>query len=123
MAKDPICGMNVDPSKARFKAEKDGKTYYFCSEHCKHAFQSQGKGAGGHAAHHAHMVEDFKKRFWVSLIVTIPVLILSPMIQSFFRYSIGFFNISIFGLIKPLVIFTISFFIVSANSNIVIGTG
>lgn len=29
------------------------------------------------------MVADFKKRFWVSLIITIPILILSPMIQKF----------------------------------------
>lgn len=32
---------------------------------------------------HGHMVEDFKKRFFVSIIITIPVLILSPMIQQF----------------------------------------
>ncbi len=31
------------------------------------------------------MVEDFKKRFWVCLVLTIPVLILSPMIQEFLR--------------------------------------
>ena len=36
-----------------------------------------------HNDHHAHMVEDFKKRFWISLIVTIPILILSPLIQEF----------------------------------------
>ncbi|GAA0330597.1 heavy metal translocating P-type ATPase [Bacillus carboniphilus] len=36
-----------------------------------------------HNTHHGHMIEDFKKRFWVSLIVTIPILILSPMIQMF----------------------------------------
>lgn len=29
------------------------------------------------------MVRDFKKRFWISLIVTLPILALSPMIQSF----------------------------------------
>ncbi|NIT14267.1 MAG: cadmium-translocating P-type ATPase [Candidatus Dadabacteria bacterium] len=29
------------------------------------------------------MVEDFKKRFWISLIITVPILILSPMIQRF----------------------------------------
>ena len=38
---------------------------------------------GGHAGHHEHMLEDFKKRFWISLLATIPVLVLSPMIQSF----------------------------------------
>ena len=35
-----------------------------------------------HHAHHAHMVADFKKRFWISLIITVPILILSPMIQT-----------------------------------------
>ena len=38
MAEDPICGMVVDPEKAEFKTEKDGQTYYFCSESCKHTF-------------------------------------------------------------------------------------
>ena len=33
--------------------------------------------------HHAHMVADFKKRFWVSLAFTLPILILSPVIQGF----------------------------------------
>lgn len=35
----------------------------------------------GHADHHAHMVADFRKRFWISIVVTIPILILSPLIQ------------------------------------------
>jgi len=37
--------------------------------------------------HHARMVQDFKKRFWVSLLLTIPILILSPMIQQFLNVS------------------------------------
>lgn len=36
-----------------------------------------------HGGHHEHMVKDFKKRFYISLILTVPILILSPMIQSF----------------------------------------
>lgn len=35
--------------------------------------------------HHEHMVADFKKRFIVSIIITIPVLLLSPLIQTFLR--------------------------------------
>jgi len=31
--------------------------------------------------HHAHMVADFRRRFWVSLALTVPILILSPLIQ------------------------------------------
>ncbi|MFW6206420.1 MAG: copper-translocating P-type ATPase [Gemmatimonadota bacterium] len=38
-------------------------------------------GAGNHGSHHAHMVEDFKRRFWVSLVLTIPILLLAPLIQ------------------------------------------
>lgn len=33
--------------------------------------------------HHQMMVDDFKKRFWVSLALTIPILLLSPLIQDF----------------------------------------
>ncbi|MGE5436821.1 MAG: copper-translocating P-type ATPase [Syntrophothermus sp.] len=44
-------------------------------EHKKH-------NGNGHA-HHEGMIEDFKKRFWISIILTIPVLILSPMLQMF----------------------------------------
>jgi Cu2+-exporting ATPase len=36
---------------------------------------------GGHHDHHVHMVEDFKRRFWVSLVFTVPILLLSPLIQ------------------------------------------
>ncbi|MFA5422679.1 MAG: heavy metal translocating P-type ATPase [Phycisphaerae bacterium] len=34
-------------------------------------------------SHHAHMVQDFKRRFWISLVLTVPVLALAPMIQGF----------------------------------------
>ena len=31
--------------------------------------------------HHAHMAADFRKRFWISLVLTLPILVLSPMLQ------------------------------------------
>ena len=31
--------------------------------------------------HHAHMAADFRKRFWISLVLTLPILALSPMLQ------------------------------------------
>ncbi|WP_396125337.1 heavy metal translocating P-type ATPase [Bacillus sp. Marseille-Q3570] len=43
-----------------------------------------------HQDHHAQMVDDFKKRFYISLGVTIPILILSPMIQEFLNFQIDF---------------------------------
>jgi len=37
-----------------------------------------------HAGHdHAAMVADFRRRFWISTAVSVPVLALSPMIQRF----------------------------------------
>ena len=41
------------------------------------------KGHKGHAEHHGHMIADFKRRFWVSLALTLPILAISPMIQEF----------------------------------------
>jgi P-type Cu2+ transporter len=51
-------------------------------EHNNHSPQSGHTGHAGHAGHdHSQMVADFRKRFWISLLLTIPVLTLSPMIQ------------------------------------------
>lgn len=35
--KDPICGMTVDKTTA-IQADRDGETFYFCSEHCREKF-------------------------------------------------------------------------------------
>jgi len=40
-----------------------------------------------HHDHHAMMIKDFKKRFWISLIITAPILLLSPMIQQLLGYQ------------------------------------
>ncbi len=37
-AKDPVCGMDVDPAKAAGMSEFRGRTYYFCNLNCKKAF-------------------------------------------------------------------------------------
>lgn len=44
----------------------------------------------GHHDHHAMMVEDFRRRFFVSLILTVPILALSPMIQMFLGVDLRF---------------------------------
>ncbi len=43
-------------------------------------------GMAGHD-HHKMMIEDFKKRFWVSALLMIPILVFSPMIQGFFGFE------------------------------------
>lgn len=37
MQVDPVCGMQVDPANA-IEARRDGKTWYFCSDHCRQRF-------------------------------------------------------------------------------------
>jgi len=39
MAKDPVCGMDVDESKPAGTVVHQGETYYFCAEACKRAFE------------------------------------------------------------------------------------
>jgi YHS domain-containing protein/uncharacterized membrane protein YraQ (UPF0718 family) len=39
-ATDPVCGMTVDREKA-LTAERDGRTFHFCSEHCRAEFTSE----------------------------------------------------------------------------------
>ena len=34
-----------------------------------------------HTGHHAHMAADFRKRFWISLALTLAILLLSPLLQ------------------------------------------
>ncbi|MDO5836009.1 MAG: copper-translocating P-type ATPase [Methanobacterium sp.] len=41
-------------------------------------------GSGGDGHDHHHMIADYKRRFWICLILTIPILILSPHIQHIF---------------------------------------
>lgn len=51
--KDPVCGMNVEPSKAAGSVEYQGKKYFFCSKSCAERFSADPEkylaapGAGG----------------------------------------------------------------------------
>lgn len=49
-----------------------------------------GRGGHGKGDHHAAMLQDFKRRLFVSLLITVPVLALSPMIQTFFGFELVF---------------------------------
>ena len=49
-----------------------------------------GRGGHGKGDHHAAMLQDFKRRLFVSLLITVPVLALSPMIQTFFGFDLVF---------------------------------
>jgi Cu2+-exporting ATPase len=61
------------------------------SHHQKHEHGSAHGKHANHAAHHEQMARDFKKRFFVALILSLPVLVLSPTIQGWLSYHIPSF--------------------------------
>ena len=40
LAKDPVCGMSVDPHTAKYRREHGGRTYYFCAAGCAEKFEA-----------------------------------------------------------------------------------
>jgi Cu2+-exporting ATPase len=80
--KQPEENTAMDHSKMNMTKEEHNKMNYNKMDH-----GSIPMGMAGHD-HHKMMIQDFKKRFWVSLIITIPILIFSPMIQGFFGYTL-----------------------------------
>lgn len=53
MPTDPICGMQVDEG-TDLTAERDGQTFYFCSDHCRQKFIAQGKVEENPSCCHEH---------------------------------------------------------------------
>nr|WP_294791076.1 copper-translocating P-type ATPase [uncultured Mucilaginibacter sp.] len=67
-------------------------------ENMEHSKMDHGKMRNGHDQHmgmsehdhHAMMIADFKKRFYVVLALTVPIMLLSPMIQHFMDVNWAF---------------------------------
>lgn len=58
--------------------------------HTQHASVSEHTTSGGHKAHvdHSGHEQMFRRKFWVSLALSIPVLVFSPTIQTWLSYSL-----------------------------------
>ena len=54
LARDPVCGMEVDPETAPARATVDGIEYFFCARGCRDEFMSEHEGAGAAATRDAH---------------------------------------------------------------------
>lgn len=59
-------------------------------EHNHDHHNHSGHGDHGHGGHGAHMMADFKQRFWVVLVLSIPLAIIAPMLMHLFGYHIDF---------------------------------
>src|SRR5215218_4238310 len=65
----------------------------------EHAAVGQSAHAG-HDKHAGHSVEMFRSRFWIALVLSIPVVLYSPMVQEWLRFSMPVFPGS--GLVSPV---------------------
>jgi len=64
-------------------------------DHEQHQHDHNGNGnheqnGHDHTEHHRQMIKDFRLRFWISLAATVPVLVLSPMVQGLLGYEFTF---------------------------------
>ncbi len=55
-----------------------------------HQDHEQNTGHLDHNAHHRMMIKDFKRRFYITLLLTLPILALAPLIQQFLGFSFSF---------------------------------
>jgi YHS domain-containing protein len=54
MAKDLVCGMDVDEETAQYKTTYKGKIYYFCAPGCKKTFEENPEKYIGGSRHTGH---------------------------------------------------------------------
>lgn len=56
-------------------------------QHTRHTKEHDHKSHGGHDKHAGHSPEMFKNRFFICLVLTVPVLYFSPAFQAWFNYQ------------------------------------
>ena len=85
--KCPLCGMNLIPLGGTARPEKDEHSHH----HQNHDHHSESdSSAAGFDKHAGHHTPDFLKRFWITLVLSVPVLQLSHMIQQWLGFTIAF---------------------------------
>ena len=85
--KCPLCGMNLIPLGGTVRPEKDEHSHH----HQNHDHHSESdSSAAGFDKHAGHHTPDFLKRFWITLVLSVPVLLLSHMIQQWLGFTIAF---------------------------------
>jgi P-type Cu2+ transporter len=60
---------------------------------------------GGHDKHAGHDPEMFRKRFWLSLALTIPLVVTSEMVMDWFGYSLDFYGMATLGPVLGSIVF------------------
>ncbi|BBH70626.1 copper-translocating P-type ATPase [Actinoplanes sp. OR16] len=62
-------------------------------------------GHGGHDKHAGHDPEVFRRKFWLSLALTIPIVVTSEMVMEWFGYDVGFAGMAWLGPVLGTAVF------------------
>lgn len=74
-----------DPEKADRRVGQGSSTAR--GEHAGHGGHGDHAGRGGHDKHAGHDPEMFRRRFWLSFLLTLPILYFSPQLQAWLGYT------------------------------------
>ena len=91
-----------DKEHGHHKAHEHHEEHEHHEQHDGHSHKDNNHGDHGHGSHdhHVMMIRDFRKRFRGSLVITVPILVLSPMIQELlgYEFTFSFSNYILFAL-------------------------
>ncbi|MFE0529670.1 heavy metal translocating P-type ATPase [Micromonospora parva] len=62
-------------------------------------------GHGGHDKHAGHNPEAFRRKFWLTLVLTVPIVVTSHMVMNWFGYRVDFPGIELVGPVLGTVVF------------------
>jgi Cu2+-exporting ATPase len=74
--------------------------------HADHADHGGQHDHSGHGAHAGHDVEMFRRRFWVSLALSLPIVVTSHMVMDWFNYELDFYGMDWVGPVLGSVVFS-----------------
>ena len=72
------------------KESQDHQHHHAEIKHADHKTHQEHDAHAGHNKHAGHHTHDFLKRFWICLVLTVPVLLLSHMIQQWLGFEFDF---------------------------------
>jgi Cu2+-exporting ATPase len=91
-----------DDGRTRSK-QRNAMTVHVHHEHGGHAQLAEHVSA--HGEHAGHDVEMFRRRFWWSLLLTIPLAVTSEMVMDWFGYHLAFYGISWVGPVLGTIVY------------------
>src|SRR5690606_11540706 len=76
------------PEEAAHAIDAPGGEHAAHGGHAAHGSHDKHAGHGGHDKHAGHDPEVFRRRFWLTLVLTVPVVLFSETVQDWFAYSL-----------------------------------